>query len=80
MKYLITGITGFAAPHLAQVLINNGHSVVGTFRKESNPHTIEDVLGEDIGKVNFLECDLVDSDQIDRIFGKQVFDGVFHLA
>ena len=29
MKYLITGITGFAGPHLANLLIRDGHEVFG---------------------------------------------------
>jgi uncharacterized protein YbjT (DUF2867 family) len=32
MKYLITGITGFVGPHLAQLLLKNGHEVHGAVR------------------------------------------------
>ena len=27
MKFFITGITGFAAPHLAKILLEDGHEV-----------------------------------------------------
>ena len=29
MNFLITGITGFAGPHLAELLIKNNHTVYG---------------------------------------------------
>ena len=32
MKYLITGITGFLGPHLANKLIKEGHEVFGLVR------------------------------------------------
>jgi len=32
MKYLITGITGFVGPHLANLLVADGHDVVGLVR------------------------------------------------
>ena len=32
MRYLITGISGFLGPHLAQKLIDNGHEVIGLIR------------------------------------------------
>lgn len=31
MKFLITGITGFAGPHLANLLHSEGHEVYGTY-------------------------------------------------
>jgi len=37
MKYLITGITGFAGPHLANLLIQEGHEVFGLIRHTQWP-------------------------------------------
>ena len=32
MKFLVTGITGFAGPHLAKLLLQEGHEVHGIVR------------------------------------------------
>lgn len=80
MKYLITGITGFAAPHLAKQLIENGHTVYGTYRKRSDPMDIRDILGDMVEDIHFVECNLLDDYKIDETFISNRFDGVFHLA
>lgn len=82
MKYLITGITGFVGPHLANLLIESGHEVYGLIRS-SNGREIDicDVVSsENYAKICFLYADLVDQKSIDRIFRENRFDGVFHLA
>lgn len=80
MKYLITGITGFAGPHLAKQLIEDGHTVYGMYRRCNNPIDIRDVMGSKVVDVNFIEGDLLDSQGIDEIFSERRFDGVFHLG
>ena len=46
-NYLITGITGFAGPHLANLLIENGHKVYGLVRQSNGMETdILDVVPE----------------------------------
>ena len=35
MKYLITGITGFAGPNLAKLLLAEGHEVHGIIRSSN---------------------------------------------
>ena len=39
MKYLITGITGFAGPHLAKLLLKEGHQVHGVVRTANGRET-----------------------------------------
>jgi len=80
MKYLITGITGFAGPHLAKVLLDNGHNVCGIYRDGSNYMDTKDVLGDGIKDVKFIKCDLLDFSGIDNVFSNNTFDGVFHLG
>ena len=82
MKYFITGITGFAGPHLAQLLLQEGHTVHALVR-ESNGREMDllDILDADeIHKINFLYADLTEYRSLSDIFSKDAYDGVFHLA
>ena len=82
MKYLITGITGFAGPHLANLLIDNGHEVYGLVRNSNGRETdILDVVSEgNFQKIKFLYSDLTNFRTLNDIFKTNKFDGVFHLA
>ena len=82
MKYLITGITGFAGPHMANLLIQEGHEVHGLVRHTNGRQTdILDVVPPEIfEKITFLYGDLVNFRIINGLFRKFKFDGVFHLA
>lgn len=82
MQYLITGITGFAAPHLANLLISQGHKVYGLTRRTNG--MMSDILDvvppENYEKITFLYGDLVDYGSLEKIFKEYQFDGIFHLA
>jgi GDP-4-dehydro-6-deoxy-D-mannose reductase len=82
MKYLITGITGFAGPHLANLLIREGHEVFGLIRNTNGRQTdiLDIVTPEDFEKITFVCGDLVNFRVINNIFRQHRFDGVFHLA
>lgn len=82
MKYLITGITGFAGPHLANLLLEEGHEVFGLVRGSNGMETdILDVVEEpNYSKINFLYGDLTNLRLLSNIFKDNEFDGVFHLA
>ncbi len=82
MKYLITGITGFAGPHLANLLIAEGHEVFGLIRHTNGRQTdiLDVVPAGHFEKITFLYGDLVNFRVINGIFRQHKFDGVFHLA
>lgn len=82
MKYLITGITGFVGPHLANLLIEDGCEVYGLVRSSNGrEQDIRDiVLSNNYDKIKFLYGDLVNIDSLRKIFSENKFDGVFHLA
>ena len=82
MKYLITGITGFAGPHLANLLIQEGHEVFGLIRHTNGRQTdIMDIVPPgDFEKITFLYGDLVNFRIINSLFREHRFDGVFHLG
>jgi GDPmannose 4,6-dehydratase len=82
MTFLITGITGFAGPHLANLLIENGHTVYGLVRNSNGRETdILDVVPEvNFQKIKFLYSDLINFRTLNNLFKENKFDGVFHLA
>ena len=82
MKYLITGITGFLGPHLANLLVGDGHEVHGLVRESNGrEQDIRDIVPDAIyTKLKFVYGDLTHFRSLDRIFKDETFDGVFHLA
>lgn len=82
MKFLITGITGFAGPHLANLLIKQGHEVYGLIRNSNGRETdILDVVPEEtFQKIKFVYGDLTNFRVIDKVLRENKFNGVFHLA
>lgn len=82
MKFLITGITGFVGPHLANLLISEGHEVHGLVRHSNGRESdILDVVSDDnFKKITFVYGDLRNYLSISNIFMNNVYDGVFHLA
>lgn len=81
-KYLITGITGFAGPHLAKLLLKEGHEVHGIVRCSNGRTTdILDIMSsKEHDSIIFHVCDLVNFNSLDKIIKNNKFNGVFHLA
>lgn len=82
MKFLITGITGFAGPHLANLLHKEGHQVFGLIRRTNGMESdILDVVPDEVYKeITFVFGDLSNYRSVRRVFEENQFDGVFHLA
>jgi GDPmannose 4,6-dehydratase len=82
VQFLITGITGFAGPHLANLLIDEGHKVFGLVRHTNGrEQDIRDVVSDtNFEMIRFCYSDLNNLDGLKRIFKSFKFDGVFHLA
>lgn len=82
MKYFITGITGFAGPHLARLLLQEGHTVHALIRG-SNGREMDllDILeADEIHQIKFHYADLIEYHSLSRVFANDSYDGVFHLA
>lgn len=75
-KALITGITGFAGSHLAELLLDKGLEVWGTARPRSKTDHIESIKR----KIHLEDADLVDSHSLYTIVNKIKPDYIFHLA
>ena len=74
MRFLITGISGFAARHLAQRLLADGHEVFGTTRQKREPSA--SILAQE----RITVVDLRDGEAVvDAVRGVRP-DGIFHLA
>lgn len=82
MKYLITGITGFAGPHLANLLLEKGHEVHGVVRTANGRETdlLDVIPNHNLEKITFHYLDLKNYFSVDKLLKKEQFDGVFHLA
>jgi len=81
MKFLVTGTTGFAGPHMINRILNDGHEVVAMARDMSKCPGIVNVVGENnLHDIQFVHGDLSELDTISRVFNNHIFDGVFHLG
>ena len=81
-KFLITGASGFAAPHLINLLLSEGHEVHGTIRGSNGRETdVLDVISEEnFNKVIFHYLDLTHNHSVEKLIKENNFDGIFHLA
>ena len=82
MRYFITGITGFVGPHLANLLVGEGHEVHGFIRNSNGREDdIRDVVPDRVFQaLQFHFGDLIDYESVARVVQEVPFDGIFHLA
>jgi len=75
-KALITGISGFAGSHLAELLLQNGYEVWGTIRWRSKTENIDHLKG----KIKLVETDIRDLSSMHRMTIELQPEVIFHLA
>ena len=75
-KALITGITGFAGSHLAELLLKEGYEVYGTTRPRSKTEHIDHIRDQ----LTLFDADLVDSHSLYTVLAEIKPDFIFHLA
>ncbi len=75
-KALITGISGFAGSHLAELLVSRNIKVTG-FLHPGHPATNVDFLKE---KLSLQKCDILQKKEVQKLLKQSDFDYVFHLA
>ena len=82
MKYLITGLTGFAGPHLARILLDNNHEVDGVIRTANGREQdlLDILLPEEIEQIGIQRLDLKHYYSVQKVLNEQCYDGIFHLA
>ena len=76
MKALITGISGFAGSHLAELLIKKGYEVFGTFFDKS---TFSNLNGF-VNKIKVYRCDIRNYDALKNVIEDVKPDDIYHLA
>lgn len=77
MRALITGGAGFIGSHLADQLVEDGHSVIIVDNLRSGRlENLAQIL--DLPQVRFIEADITNHDSIAAVF--EDIDWVFHLA
>ncbi len=76
MKVFITGISGFAGSHLAELLVNNGHEVLGTYLTEESLVNVGNIKD----KLSLLKINLLDVQSVNDIISEKKPDVVYHLA
>jgi GDPmannose 4,6-dehydratase len=79
-KALITGITGQDGAYLAELLLNRGYRVYGTYRRLSTPNFWRLQYLDIFDRVNLIPADLVDSSSIMSAINISAPDEVYHLA
>ena len=81
-KAIITGITGQDAAYLAELLLNKGYKVYGTYRRTSSTNfwRIEELGIENDPNLILLEYDLVDLSSAYRIISETEPDEIYNLA
>lgn len=76
-RVLITGVTGFVGPHLADFLLRDEHAMIhGIYRDE---HSLTR-LGDSIHKILLHPCDLTDPVAVQNTLVSARPDIIFHLA
>lgn len=75
-KALITGITGFAGSHLADLLLSEGFDVYGTTRPRSKTENIDHIQD----KLTLFDADLIDSHSLHTVLSEVKPEFIFHLA
>ena len=81
MNILVTGGAGYIGSHACIALIEAGHSVVVIDNlRNSSKYSIESIKRITNQEISFCKIDISDKSAVERIFEKNSFDGVIHLA
>ena len=81
MRILVTGGAGYIGSHTCVELINNGHDVIVVDNlANSSAKAIERVEHITNAKIPFYQDDLLDADEISKIFDEHRIDCVIHFA
>jgi len=76
-RILITGISGFVGKETArEILKNSNNQVVGLIR----PNTDEQRIIEFKNRVEFIEADLCDISNLQKILETRIFDTIIHIG
>src|SRR5258706_6530386 len=76
MKVFITGISGFAGSYLGELLVDNGHEVLGTYLRDEGLANLASIKN----KLDLIKVNLLDEKSIQDIILEKKPDVIYHLA
>lgn len=76
MKALVTGITGFAGSHLAELLLSKNCEVTGLSRGRRTDENVRHLAG----KIDLVSVDVCNERELEELIGRKKPDVIFHLA
>jgi GDP-4-dehydro-6-deoxy-D-mannose reductase len=76
MRILVTGLTGFAGSHFAELALRHGASVYGTYVSPGSPERVGHLLRD----VRLVQCDLRDAGATGDLLQRCRPDWIVHLA
>ncbi|MCX7678652.1 MAG: GDP-mannose 4,6-dehydratase [Spirochaetes bacterium] len=85
MNILLTGAAGFVAYKTAELLLQQGHRVIG-IDNMNDYYDVQlkayrrDLLIEKSSNFSFIECDIENIERVRQLFKKEQFDAVINLA
>lgn len=83
-SYFVTGVAGFIASKTAEMLLDEGHRVIGVdnmndyYDVNIKKHRLKPLKGRE--NFVFIEMDIEDKAKLGEIFAKDKFDAVFNIA
>ena len=81
MHILVTGGTGFIGSHTCVELLNKGYEVsILDNLYNSDIHVINRIEKLTNKKVKFFNVDILDKENLDKVFKENQFDAVIHFA
>ncbi len=81
--YLVTGCAGFIASRVTQILLDEGHHVVGIdnlndyYDVSLKKHRVDRLAADNF---EFVEMDIENADQVAQLFERKPYDAVINLA
>jgi UDP-glucose 4-epimerase len=81
MNILVTGGAGYIGSHTIIELLNNNHTVVVVDNlSNSSIESLRQVEKITSSKIPFYELDLLNKDELEEVFKKNIFDAIIHFA
>jgi len=79
MIILVTGAGGYIGSHAVKLLLKNGHKIIAFDNFSRGFREPLETLVK-YGELQVVEGDLLDKDELDKVFQKQEIDAVMHFA
>ncbi len=79
-KVLITGANGFVGSHLIEYILENHPDYMVCCMQRAHTSSMKNVEHIKSDRIIWVECDLTDSHNVERLFKEYSFNKIFHLA